>query len=314
MEVKHARKVVVAGATGRTGRLVVEELLRSDDQFEIFALVRNETKAAETPSLQEPKVRVVTFSDDAVQQMSAEVDAAIWCSDGQDGLEVVAEALKKKQDKNDGGPRIVFCSSAAVSRPTWGQSKQQRFEGAAEIPIVRLNPGDILGKKRAVESLVRKSGVSYVILRPTGLNDNWPEGRPLLSQGDLAVGRTSRQDLASMLVAILDEPDAAGKTVEMFSVAGYPKPAEGYARALAPLLRDSERGLRGSLQRAVSRLWRGIAPADEATYGLLQQLLPGEAQDSARLAMGQTYEQLDRGEEGRLGSRGKERVPSTFGS
>ena len=46
--------------------------------------------------------------------------------------------------------------------------------------------------------------------------------------------------------------------------------------------------------------------AVESTYQMMQQLLPGERQDSAALAMGQTYEQLDRGETGRLGERGKE--------
>jgi hypothetical protein len=38
----------------------------------------------------------------------------------------------------------------------------------------------------------------------------------------------------------------------------------------------------------------------------MQQLLPGEKQDAAALAMGQTYEQLDKGETGRLGARGTE--------
>ena len=43
-------------------------------------------------------------------------------------------------------------------------------------------------------------------------------------------------------------------------------------------------------------------------YAIAQQLLPGERQDAAALAMGQTYEQLDKGETGRLGERGKENV------
>mmetsp|Transcript_777 Transcript_777/g.3208 ORF Transcript_777/g.3208 Transcript_777/m.3208 type:complete len:88 (-) Transcript_777:81-344(-) len=47
----------------------------------------------------------------------------------------------------------------------------------------------------------------------------------------------------------------------------------------------------------------------DANYKLLQQLLPGERQEANALAMGQTYEQLDKGEEGRLGKRGQERVP-----
>ena len=40
----------------------------------------------------------------------------------------------------------------------------------------------------------------------------------------------------------------------------------------------------------------------------MQQLLPGEKQDSANIALGQTYEQLDRDEEGRFGKRGEEQV------
>lgn len=50
-------------------------------------------------------------------------------------------------------------------------------------------------------------------------------------------------------------------------------------------------------------------PKVRARYELLQQLLPGEVQDAAALAMGQTYEQLDQGEEGRLGPRGQEQAP-----
>jgi len=43
-----------------------------------------------------------------------------------------------------------------------------------------------------------------------------------------------------------------------------------------------------------------------AQYVVLQQLLPGELMEANALAMGQTYEQLDRGETGRLGRRGEE--------
>ena len=54
----------------------------------------------------------------------------------------------------------------------------------------------------------------------------------------------------------------------------------------------------------------GPVPEDAlmATYSLMQQCLPGETQDSAALAMGQTYEQLDKGETGRLGKKGEEKI------
>ena len=48
----------------------------------------------------------------------------------------------------------------------------------------------------------------------------------------------------------------------------------------------------------------------DAMYNMAQQLLPGERQNPAALAMGQTYEQFDRGETGRLGERGKEDAES----
>ncbi|CAK0872937.1 unnamed protein product, partial [Prorocentrum cordatum] len=138
----------------------------------------------------------------------------------------------------------------------------------------------------------------------------WPAGRPILSQGDVAVGRITRGDVASLLVQMLREPEATGKTFEAVSVAGYPKPREGYGQALARLRPDGARGP-GPLGR-LRALLRGVDAADAATYGLMQQLLPGEGQDSAGIAMGQTYEQQDRGEEGRLGQRGEERVPQGF--
>ena len=49
----------------------------------------------------------------------------------------------------------------------------------------------------------------------------------------------------------------------------------------------------------------------EAQYNILQQLLPGETLQPNKLAMGQTYEQLDKGETGRLGERGQEKIPTT---
>lgn len=310
--------VAVAGATGRTGRLVVSELLRSGKVSEVVALVRNVTKAEEVLGVDVPGVRVVPWDSDSEEMTRAAcvgVEAVIWCAEGKTGLPALGSILAGLGEREGGQPRLVMCSTAALTRPTWSAAKQRRFEGAADIPIVRLNPNDILGGKRAAEDLVRASGASYTIVRPTGLNDRWPPGRPVLSQGDFAVGRTSRADLASLLASLLFEPESTGKTFEALSVAGYPKPRSGYAQALAPLRRDADRraGPLGALRRAASWLLRGEPPgADAATYGLLQQLLPGEEQNSAALAMGQTYEQYDRGQQGRLGARGEERVPASI--
>jgi hypothetical protein len=145
------------------------------------------------------------------------------------------------------------------------------------------------------------TGVDYSIFRPCGLNDKWPTNcRPIFSQGDVAVGRINRQDVAQILIDILSTPEATGKTFEAVTLAnseGYYPPAESIGAALGRLQSDKENGGKGPSEEVV-----------RATYTIMQQLLPGEKQDASQLAMGQTYEQLDKGETGRLGEKGKEDV------
>jgi hypothetical protein len=222
--------------------------------------------------------------------------------------EILSSSRTKSDDRSVGGgrklPKLVMLSSAGVTRPYWNDEKKAAYEGSSAIPIVRLNPFGILGIKRESEDKLRSCGVDYCIFRPCGLNDNWAYNqRPIFSQGDVAVGRINRLDVANILVDILATPEAAGKTFEGFTLAnnieGYYPPSPSLGTALSRLVPDSINGGKGVSEDAV-----------RATYAILQQLLPGEKQDAAQLAMGQTYEQLDKNEVGRLGKRGEEVVPA----
>lgn len=322
------RKVAVAGATGRTGRYVVEELVRRNVQ--VVAMVRSLDRAGEVfvnmTAAEKAKVDVqrCDLTDEKAIAMALEgCDAAVWCatgfSDAETGLRErikrllrIAAAPKKSidavgvpavakamlnQDGTSGQPRqatpkVVMLSSAGVTRPSWEDSKKAKYAGCADIPIVRLNPFGILDIKAESEQKLRETGVNYCIVRPCGLNDDWPQGaRPVFSQGDVAVGRINRKDVAKVVVDVLTLPEACDKTFEVIGLAGYPAPRE-IGPALARLKTDEAGPL------AESEL--------EAMYAVMQQMLPGERQDAAALAMGQTYEQLDRGETGRLGERGTE--------
>ena len=44
--------------------------------------------------------------------------------------------------------QVIMCSSAGVTRPSWPEDKKIRYPGAADIPIVRLNPFNILNIKK----------------------------------------------------------------------------------------------------------------------------------------------------------------------
>lgn len=325
------KKVLVLGATGRVGRLVVQDLLQRDGTLSVRCVVRDKKKASEVLPMEMYSSRLSVVQGDLsnaknLKEWCKDVDAAVWCATGfSDATSNVNKVLgllrlkfspattvdvaalselggimdaKKCAGLVPDGPAIVICSSAGVTRTTWSEEKKRVLVGAADIPIVRLNPLNILDVKRTGEEALRKSckNGKYAIVRPCGLNDKTPPGRPLLSQGDVAVGRISRLDAAKLLVDTLYEPQACGKTYEALALPGFPY-SRGFADQLSRLKKDSD------------------PPAELSAlfgqYALLQQIIPGETMRPNELAMGQTYEQLDKSETGRLGVRGSEQAPLT---
>ncbi|CAM9958966.1 unnamed protein product, partial [Hapterophycus canaliculatus] len=120
--------------------------------------------------------------------------------------------------------RFVLLSSAAVTRPNWSDEEKALYPLAADVPIVKLNPLNILTVKAEGEKELREVGIPYAVVRPCGLNDDHPKGRPLFSVGDTAAGRIcSREDVADVLVRCLATPEATGKTFEVQSLPGFEK-------------------------------------------------------------------------------------------
>ena len=78
------KKVAVTGATGKTGKLVVEELIKRNVQ--VLGLVRNETKAAEqfgdyaVDMLEIQKCNLADPED--IERALVGCDATIWCATG----------------------------------------------------------------------------------------------------------------------------------------------------------------------------------------------------------------------------------------
>jgi hypothetical protein len=183
-------RVAVAGATGRTGRYVVEELLSRN--VPVLAMVRDVDKANDVldPTNEYLTIRKTDLGNrnDVISALTDDdgCDAAIWCatgfSDSPDqswlsrltalfgfatnskasidavGLPALGEGLAKKEGGEGGLPRVVMLSSAGVTRPDWSDEKKLALEGSAAIPIVRLNPFGILGLKKESEERLRTCG------------------------------------------------------------------------------------------------------------------------------------------------------------
>jgi uncharacterized protein YbjT (DUF2867 family) len=98
--------------------------------------------------------------------------------------------------------------------------------------------GNVLIWKLLGEHYLRASGLSYTVVRPGGLTDDTPRQHAIyFEQGDpLASNSVSRGDVAMILVAVLRNAQARGRTFEINRTAGTP-PAD-WATLFADLAQD----------------------------------------------------------------------------
>ena len=80
--------------------------------------------------------------------------------------------------------------------------------------LTRIVLRDILPLKTQAEDHLRASGLAYTIIRPGGLrsNDSNATGEGVLTEDRSALGFIHRQDLAELIVAVLDDDRSFGKT------------------------------------------------------------------------------------------------------
>jgi uncharacterized protein YbjT (DUF2867 family) len=111
-------------------------------------------------------------------------------------------------------PQFVLVSSAAVERSNRARTPEQRDRS---IPIVKLNPGDILTWKLVSEDILKASGLAYSIVRPCGLTEE-DKDSPFeieVAQGDAITGKISREEAARVVAETLESPDTAYTTFEV---------------------------------------------------------------------------------------------------
>jgi uncharacterized protein YbjT (DUF2867 family) len=199
-------KVFVAGATGQTGRWVVEELVRRN--VAVRALVRDLEKAKQTlPETAELVVGDVLQLDSlrtAIADSTAIISAtgAAPSFDPTVPYKVDFEGTKNLVDvgKEKGINQFVMVSSLCVS---------QFFHPLNLFWLI------LVWKKKAEEYL-RQSGLTYTVVRPGGLKNEDNTDGIVMSQPDtLFEGSIPRQKVAQVCVEALFSPEAKNKVVEI---------------------------------------------------------------------------------------------------
>jgi uncharacterized protein YbjT (DUF2867 family) len=211
--------VLVVGATGSIGRLVVEESIR--EGYATRALVRDPGKAQRLPSETDIVVGDVTRPATLVAAVAG-IDAVVF-THGSDGAgKVGAENVDYGGVRNilialGAQPaRIALMTSIGVTNRTGAYNRATEAHDW----------------KRRSERLVRASGRAYTIVRPGWFDYNQPDELQLtLLQGDTrhagdsSDGVIARRQIAQVLVRSLGSDAAERKTFELVAERG-PAPAD----------------------------------------------------------------------------------------
>lgn len=199
--------IVITGATGQLGHLVIKALLKKVPASTIVAAVRNVEKARDIAAL-------------GVQVRQADYNQpASWDA-----------ALK-------GADRVLLISSSEVGQ----RAKQhQAVIDAAKRAGVKLlaytsilhadtSPLGLAAEHRETEKMIRASGVPYILLRHSWYTENYTAGIPnALAHGAVygcagggRISSATRADYAEADVAVLTADNQAGKIYELAGDTSY---------------------------------------------------------------------------------------------
>ncbi|CAH8264713.1 unnamed protein product [Arabidopsis lyrata] len=225
--VKTTKKVFVAGATGKTGKRIVEQLLSRG--FAVKAGVRDVEKAKtsfkDDPSLQIVRADVTEGPDKLAEAIGDDSQAVICATGFRPGFDIftpwkvdnfgtvnLVDACRKQ-----GVEKFVLISSILVNGAAMGQILNPAY--------IFLNLfGLTLVAKLQAEKYIRRSGINYTIVRPGGLKNDPPTGNVVMEPEDtLYEGSISRDLVAEVAVEALLQEESSFKVVEIVARAEAPK-------------------------------------------------------------------------------------------
>lgn len=198
-------RVLVLGATGGTGRHVLEEAIAAG--HEVTALVRDPVALGTIQGVR-------TLAGDATNEV--DMRAALT------GQEAVLNAIGSRrithpveedstavllpEAERVGIRRLVVCSAFGVGETREGANAFQRAFFSSFL-------GRVYAAKEVADAAVRASGLDWTLVYPTRLTDGPATDRILTVESFSGVGRISRADVARFMVQQLESDRWSRQTV-----------------------------------------------------------------------------------------------------
>lgn len=197
------KKVLVAGANGKTGREIIS-ILKEKDGHEPIAMVRKEDQI---PYFKERNVST-TLGDlekdltDVVKGIDKVIFAAGSGGDTSDEKTIAVDEKGAKSlidaSKNSNVEKFVMLSSMGTDQPD-------------SVPSLK----QYLQSKKAADDHLKSSGLSYSIIKPGMLTNDDGDGQIQAKERLNKSGKIAREDVAKVIVQSLSPNILDNKEVEI---------------------------------------------------------------------------------------------------
>jgi len=198
--------IVVTGATGQLGRLVLSALLKQVPAAQLVAAVRSPEKAQDLAAL-------------GIQVRKADYDQP----------ETLVEAFR-------GAAKVLLISSNEIGQRFAQHRAAVDAAKAAGVPLLaytsllraETSPLPLALEHRETEAYLKASGLPFVLLRNGWYTENYAASIPsalqhgafLGSAGDGKIASAARADYAEAAATVLLRDDQAGQAGQVYELAG----------------------------------------------------------------------------------------------
>jgi len=199
--------IVVTGATGQLGRLVIEALLKTQSASEIVAAVRSPEKAADLAALG-VQVRRADYNEPATLDAAFKgADKLLLISSSELGQRAIQHRAAIDAARRSGVQLIGYTSVLHADKSSLGLADEHR----------------------ETEDALRASAVPFVLLRNGWYTENYTRslapalehGAILGSAGDGKIASAARADYAEAAAVVMTRDAQAGRVYELAGDTAY---------------------------------------------------------------------------------------------
>jgi NAD(P)H dehydrogenase (quinone) len=199
--------IVITGASGQLGRLVIQELLKTTPAAQVVAAVRNPEKAQDLAA-QGVAVRHADYTQPA---------SLVAAFQGAEKVLLISSS--------EVGQRVAQHKAAIEAATLAGVT----FMAYTSILHADTSPLGLATEHRATEALLAASGLPHALLRNGWYTENYVGSAPgAIAQGavlgaaqDGRIASAARADYAAAAAAVLTTEDQAGKVYELAGDTSY---------------------------------------------------------------------------------------------